>query len=383
MQMSHAVEGLRLFGVARYTPIHSAQDAVSLLEWQHVAVTYLDREVRFYVNGRPVGGGTANHPPAPSSSDLILGNDESSTSAFNGRIDDLRYYDLALTGGEIEELVSDYVAPLCADADGDGYLFPGHPACNSPLPPDCFDGHPGIHPGAPEICGDGIDQNCDGAEAAGEENCVNEGLVAYWSMDAATVDGTSLLDQSGNDHHGTIYGAEVIPGRVGDALNFTRGRNDYVRVDDTPALDLGDEFSIAAWIYPESYGESRGGAIVDKLYLQSSSGYLLQIENSGGSQNATFFGLAYQSATESDSGAVLLHTWQHLAVVFRDGVLTYYRDGQPFSSHSTVQSEINPTVRPIYIGNTSTKWRDFDGAIDELRIYDRALETHEIQSLAE
>ena len=382
-QLSDAVAGMRLFGVAWLTPVHSQPQVVRLDEWQHVAVTYVERQVRFYVNGQPVGGATANHAPKPLVTDLFMGNDESGASTFEGRIDDLRFYNMALTEAALASLVQEQVAPLCADADDDGYLYPGHAACNSPHPPDCDDGDAGVHPDAAEICGDGIDQNCDGAEAAGVENCPGDGLVAYWSMDAETVVDGSLLDQSGHGHHGTIRGADVVAGHSGEALNFTRGLNDYVTVENSPELNFSAEFSIAAWIYPESYGESRGGAIVDKLYLSGSSGYLLQIENPNGSQLSSFFGLSYQSSLESDSGTVLLNTWQHLAVVFENGLLTFYRNGQPVGTRTTNQQHLNPTSRSLYIGNTSTRWGDFDGAIDELRIYDRALQQSEIQSLAE
>jgi len=51
-------------------------------------------------------------------------------------------------------------------------------------------------------------------------------------------------------------------------------------------------------------------------------------------------------------------------------------------ARAAIQPSINPTSQSIYIGNTSTRWRDFDGAIDELRIYSRALESTEIQALA-
>ena len=67
--------------------MHSDAQVVRLDEWQHVAVTYVAQELRFYVNGQPVGGARANHAPKPVTADLYVGNDETESSAFAGRID--------------------------------------------------------------------------------------------------------------------------------------------------------------------------------------------------------------------------------------------------------------------------------------------------------
>ena len=51
---------------------------------------------------------------------------------------------------------------------------------------------------------------------------LNDGLIGYWSFDSGTAD-----DDSGNDHHGTVYGASVVDGKSGKAFNFD-GDDDYI-----------------------------------------------------------------------------------------------------------------------------------------------------------
>ena len=68
-----------------------------------------------------------------------------------------------------------------ADADGDGYTAATEPmtACGPPdgyaaasASPDCNDAESSVHPGADDVAGDGVDQDCEGGDAAtsGEEN---------------------------------------------------------------------------------------------------------------------------------------------------------------------------------------------------------------------
>ena len=91
-----------------------------------------------------------------------------------------------------------------------------------------------------------------------------EGLVAYWSFD----DGTAK-DSAGNND-GTIYGAKVVDGISGKAMEFD-GKDDYVTCGTSNDLSFPDKdakFTFTAWIYPTKI--SGRNAILSKY---DSTGY--------------------------------------------------------------------------------------------------------------
>ena len=71
---------------------------------------------------------------------------------------------------------------------------------------------------------------------------LNEGLVAYYPFDA------NAIDQTGNGHDGTVYGATLTTDRFGKANSAYRfdGVNSYIQINDSPRFDLST-FTITAW----------------------------------------------------------------------------------------------------------------------------------------
>ena len=104
-------------------------------------------------------------------------------------------------------------------------------------------------------------------------NNTSLGLVAAYSFNAGT--GTTLLDQTGKGHTGTIAGATwTAQGKFGSALTFD-GVNDWVTVNDANDLDFTTGMTLEAWVYPTASGggswrnvvikERAGGEIVQPL----------------------------------------------------------------------------------------------------------------------
>ena len=69
-------------------------------------------------------------------------------------------------------------APVCADADGDGYGDPAASACTHPQK-DCNDSSVAIHPGATEQCDNGIDDDCDGQTDTQDLDCPLEAQAGF------------------------------------------------------------------------------------------------------------------------------------------------------------------------------------------------------------
>jgi len=100
----------------------------------------------------------------------------------------------------------------------------------------------------PNICGNTENNEIFYINAINSYSSQRDGLLAYWSFDEGS--GDTAHDYSGNNYHGTIYGASWTTGHSSYALDFD-GEDDYISFD-IYASDLGfnktDDYKISAWI---------------------------------------------------------------------------------------------------------------------------------------
>ncbi len=169
-------------------------------------------------------------------------------------------------------------------------------------------------------------------------------------------------------------------------LNFGASNDgDYVEINDAPALDLTTgEFTISAWIMPTSWGQNNQGRVLDHGGGSGgTAGWSLALENksSRGLPQALRMRINNDSSFDgmSDPAAIALNAWQHVAVTFDNGTLTFFVDGLNRGMRTGVTAPIARSG-PIFIGARIDAQRNFDGAIDEVRIWDRALTQQEIQN---
>ena len=160
--------------------------------------------------------------------------------------------------------------------------------------------------------------------------------------------------------------------------------NQYVDIPYQSSLDLSvNTFTVSTWIYPVSWGQNNQGRIIDHGGGSSgTSGWSLHIQNSGSEVQAVRFQINDASSYNgsSNAGVIALNAWQHVAVSYDNGTLTFYVNGVE-QGISTGVPVPNTRVSSPRIGMRSTDLlRGFDGRIDELRIWDRALTATEIQA---
>ena len=120
-------------------------------------------------------------------------------------------------------------------------------------------------------------------------NNTNLGLVAAYGFNEGT--GTTLLDQTGTGHTGTIAGAAwTAQGKFGSALTFD-GVNDWVTVNDANDLDFTTGMTLEAWVFPTASGggswrnvviKERAGGEVYNLYANSDTNAPVDVCREGG-----------------------------------------------------------------------------------------------------
>jgi hypothetical protein len=189
---------------------------------------------------------------------------------------------------------------------------------------------------------------------------------------------------------GTVFGEAGVtiidpPAQPEEYLLFD-GVDDFIEIPDSAALDLNvGEFTLSAWILPTSWGENNQGRIIDHGGGSGgANGWSLHLENkvSRGSPQALRMQINNSSSFNgtSDSGVLVINAWQHVAVTLTGGTMTFYVDGVESGIRTGVPTPV-ASGDVVRVGQrTADTKRTFDGNIDEVRIWDRALSAAEIQA---
>jgi hypothetical protein len=212
-----------------------------------------------------------------------------------------------------------------------------------------------------------------------------EGLLARWKFDEGS--SSTAKDSSGNGNDGTIYGAVWTSGKIGHALSFD-GLNDWVDIPD----DISPEhITLAAWIYPTGFDDApgdQGNPIITKEtgrgtppWSESFAWRLRITPRSHHLQLQVFTDTGGASAVSTT--VLQVRTWYHVAGTYDGITAKLYVDGT--LEDLNVSSDLGPLVTtslPTAIGHLegwSVQW--FEGIIDEVRVYNRALSSSEIEAL--
>ena len=197
----------------------------------------------------------------------------------------------------------------------------------------------------------------------------SEGLVAYWKFDDGS--GNTATDSAGINH-GTLSGDPTwTAGRISGALNFD-GDGDYVSVGPVAPL-AGNTVTAQAWIRTSEYA----GIWNPVLTQNAGNGYYFYI-SSGRPAFYIVVGAAYVQAISQD--AINPNEWCHVAGTNDGSNLKLYVDGQlKDSDNSTGFLGVSSNA---YIGCEPASSLYFNGLIDDVRIYNRAVSESEFQDIA-
>lgn len=205
-------------------------------------------------------------------------------------------------------------------------------------------------------------------------------LVAHWMMDEGG--GGTLADVSGYDNHASITGSPSwVAGTSGLALRLS-GSKQYATAPDKGPLDITGQITLAMWIKPEMLANQY---LLHKALVNVTDGYELSLTSAG----LVFFRFNQASSGElyrvnsstkySGDGA----TWIHVAATYDGITARIYLNGvedrkKSFSSPPPIAAN----NLALGIGAQHDGFRSFKGAMDEARIYNRALSASEVMQLA-
>jgi len=198
------------------------------------------------------------------------------------------------------------------------------------------------------------------------------GLVAAWGFNAGT--GTVAADSSGNANNGTVNGATwTTAGRFGSALTFN-GTSNTVVVPDSNSLDV-TRVTISAWVFP-TVAPSDWRSIVMK---ERGTGVAWYLEASSSSTNRPATGLWVTNEQVLYGGTRLTaNAWTHLATTYDGTTHRLFVNGTQVASRAQTGNLVT-TTSPLRIGG-NVFGEFFQGRIDEVRVYNRALSQAEIQA---
>lgn len=210
-----------------------------------------------------------------------------------------------------------------------------------------------------------------------EAQVITDGLVSFWTFDRADVDGDTVKDiVGGND--GVMEGGKIVDdGKINAAIELDG--SSFVDCGDDESLNLTDALTIELWMNPSSAGE--GGPNVGPACKAQDGGswnWQLRYNAPGGN----FMGFQFNANPEGSTWISVQENlepeeWHHITGTFDGSDIVCYLNAVETDRGSI--SAINGSADHFFIGQDG--WVNcFDGLVDELRIYDRALSEAEIEN---
>jgi len=204
------------------------------------------------------------------------------------------------------------------------------------------------------------------------------GLVGYWKFDEGS--GTTASDSSGYGNTGTLSTGASTPGwttgKVGGALSFD-GVDDYVEVPDSPSIrNWPDGITVEIWAKSNTENWNSYGMLVSKR-----DSFILYPVTDTKALYWYIIGTAWWSVAYVIPEDI--RNWHHYVGTYSaDRYLRLYMDGELVASPMGPYGAIADDEGIMAIGrDDGFTDRNFNGLIDEVRMYNRALSSAEISAI--
>jgi hypothetical protein len=209
----------------------------------------------------------------------------------------------------------------------------------------------------------------------------SNGLVGWWPFSG------NANDESGNGNTGTVYAAALTEDRFGVTNNsfIFEDTPDKIKVVGNVELQLANTFTITSWVKPlnNTYGSGPNyHAIVEKWGISGDASYLFALTPEGKplmvSHNGNNFFLNTNTTIPFDNWTFLVYTQDdNIGSIYINGVLdtTSNNMATPQPNNNPLLFASNDSYNQDWIGDA------YEGTLDDIGIWNRALTQEEITSL--
>jgi hypothetical protein len=193
---------------------------------------------------------------------------------------------------------------------------------------------------------------------------VTSGLVAFWTLDSANIDGDTVKDVSGNGNDAKIMGdLNSVKGQVDECLEFDGGAGNYVEL---PDMGEFNQVSVECWALETQFSGIQGIVstwqwVAGKVHFKFESNEI-QVDKNGAGK--------IRSAAQAG-------TWYHIIYTTdTPTALKLYVNGELAAEGPGGAEPENWHERRI---GSEHDGRFLNGMIDEVRIYNRVLSADEVK----
>jgi PKD repeat protein len=198
------------------------------------------------------------------------------------------------------------------------------------------------------------------------------GLVAAYGFE--DINGTTVADASGNANHGTITNAvSITSGHSGDALQFN-GTDAWITVNDSASLNLTTGMTLEAWVYPTA-PMTQWTAVMMKE--QPNQQVYTLYANTASNKPAVDPYINGSEQLLSGGKQLSPNKWWHLVGTYDGQNQRLYVNGTQVAIKAQ-SGVILTSTGALRIGGDNIWDEYFNGYIDEVRIYNRALTPEEV-----
>lgn len=397
--------------------------------WHHIVGVYRPTGLTtIYVDGAPMEGSIASSSIAANAAPFLIGGTTAGstpTANFTGLVDEVQIYNRALTDAEIDILFvnpgaeittapiivvppqsitvavgsnATFAVSATSTIAGTGPLtyqwlrsgtnLPGATSSNLTLV--------NVQPGDSGDYSVRVSNNAGSTTSAvAVLTVITYAPMAHWMFDESP-GATVAVDSRGN-FNGTNSptGASFVPGgRAGNALSLARAQSGFVDMGNVLSQNAGT-YSIVAWVRTAPGDVQDNQVVVAKHTTGSRNGYFMLVNTTGGAltpAKASLVtggpGVATPTTAETPISTTSVNdgNWHQVVAVhdLNTGTKKIYVDGSPVEDTKPVQSVTANTTAPFLIGgafNGTSINGLFDGLLDDIQIYNRALADEEVDFL--